>query len=945
MASISTKLCGSIRFKNNNGVYGGIINQYMCRADFVQRLNHSHFINCTFQILILPPPTAVSDLPPPPPPPQSYFNQVMAAYGAATSLKITIHRILQSSRLFLVSPSLHILLPAYEEMDRLQKVLLKLDDTSCSKIRTKVNDVDERIKEAVWEFEDLLESHVLHQILPHLESERDRLSFSVDLQSLLHHVYCFVLTVRMITVEYLIEMENMAEEEGEPISSRIDFGVIKSKMVGLSDEFEKARDYLLDENSENCYSLIGMAGVGKTTLAMHIFGDPSIQSHFEFQAWVRVGRKCESDELLRCILAQADPNAYEMLNQGDDDEKLVGILKERLKDKKCLVVLDDVWEIEVTNRLTSCLQENNIGGRIRFLLTSRQEIVYTEDGYGRVRLLNEEESKKLLGEKVFGEEGVPLRLKELGEKIAKKCEGLPLMIVTVAELLSEADKTPEYWTEVLKRRSSVFVEAYNQISEVLFPSYDYLPQQLKMFFLYMGAFRPYVDIRPIMINNLLSAEEFLEPIGEESFEDFSETWLENLSMWHHLILYSSDILLSVKKYRVHSCWQHLCKEEASRIKFLHVLQSCDDVIEDQRRLCAHWSSLFCFKQVCDSIKSDCASNVRSLLCYGPYHPYPVPIHAMGFKLLRVLYALEVRFYHISIEILKLVCLQYLAITCNGELPASISNLFHLQFLIIGRHMNIKKRGVQSYMPVQIWDMQELQYLEILGRDLPTPNSDATLNKLIKLFGVSANSCTREVLERIPNLTNLGIDVDLKPYDDNDDDDENNPLSCLSYISQLQYLVALNYRIWNPEIKYDFNTIPLSMFPSSLRMLHLNGFGGYPWKYMNDIGSLLPNLRALILGCYAFRGPEWEIESGCFLKLTDLYIEDTDLVQWRPQRGSFPELNNLSMNHCYKLQQLDWPYDHSWITTIELVECNPLAVACANQLKDKFAFELIVKSSF
>ncbi|XP_057812412.1 putative late blight resistance protein homolog R1A-4 isoform X1 [Salvia miltiorrhiza] len=516
------------------------------------------------------------------------------------------------------------------------------------------------------------------------------------------------------------------------------------------------------------------------------------------------------------------------------------------------------------------------------------------------------------------------------------------MIVTVAELLSKADKTPEYWTEVLiKQHGSIFVTAYNQISEVLFPSYDYLPQHFKMFFLYMGAFPPYIDIHPILINSLSSAEGFVEPIGEESFADLSNECWKKLSRRYHLVLEIANYKFPVSSYRVHSCLQHLCKKETSRIKFMHVLESCDDVIRDQRRLCVHWNSLFCFKQVCDSIKSDCASTVRSLLCFGPCHSYPVPILDMGLKLLRVLDAAYVRFYHIPIEILKLVCLQYLALTCNGDLPPSISNLFHLQFLIIGRHMNIKKRGVQSYMPVQIWDMQELEHIQIWGRDLPTPNTDATLDKLIILVGVSASSCTREVLKRIPNLKVLRIEVELKPYDD---EDETNSLSCLSYISQLQNLDRLEYHVVNPEMKYEFNTIPLSMFPSSLKELHLSGLG-YPWKYMNDIGSLLPNLGMLVLRCYAFRGLEWEITLGSFLKLTTLIIEDTDLVQWRPQRGSFPDLRTLSMEHCYKLQQLEWPYDHSWITTIELVECNPLAVACANQLRDKFSFKLMVDTSF
>ncbi|XP_057812368.1 putative late blight resistance protein homolog R1B-17 isoform X2 [Salvia miltiorrhiza] len=864
----------------------------------------------------------------------------MAAYGAAASLKNTIQHIPQSCRISLDYHSTQILQPAYDQMDHLQIVLLRLDNTSCSKIRTKVNAVDELIKEAVWEFEDLLESHVLHQILPHLESERHNLSFSVDLQSLQHHVDCFVEMVKMMEEEYIIEMENMAEEEGEPISSRIDFGGIESKMVGLSHEFQKARDNLLEDKS---YSIIGMAGVGKTTLAKHIFEDPSIRSHFEFRAWVKVGRKCESYDLLACVLAQVF-NVDELLENG---ENLVDLLKEKLKDEKCLIVFDDVWEMQAVNIFRNFLRHENIDGRIQFLLTSRQAIVCTEGGceFERLRLLNQEESKELLGEIVFGEEGFPFQLEKLGEKIALKCEGLPLMIVTVAKLLSEADKTPEYWTEVIiKKHSSVFVNAYNQISEVLFPSYNYFPQYLKMFLLYMGAFPPYWDITVKLLFYTLSADVFLYQSGEESFYLFKKTCLGKLSMWYHVVLDKSredEPWFWYRKYRVHSCWQHMCRVEASRIKFLHVIQSCDDVIKDQRRLCSHWNSLLCFKQVSDSIKNDCASTVRSLLCFG--HPYPIPIQAMGFKLLRVLHVGQVRFYHISTEIFKLVCLRLLAITYNGDLPASISNLFQLQFLIIYRHMIIKKLGVQSYMPVQIWDMQELEHIEIPGKDLPTPSTDdATLNKLIRLYGVSANSCTREVLKRIPNLKELEIVVELKPYDD---DDEVNPLSSLSYISELRNLGTLCYRIRNPEIRREFPTIfHPSMFPSSLGCLELIGVG-YPWGSLNDIGSLLPNLEFLRLECYAFRGPEWEIKPGSFLNLIDLRIEDTDLVQWRAQRGSLPRLRILRMKHCYKLQQLDLSDDQSSITTIKLVDCNPLAVACANQLKDKFSFKLIVESSF
>ncbi|XP_042018411.1 putative late blight resistance protein homolog R1A-4 [Salvia splendens] len=882
----------------------------------------------------------------------------MAAYGAAASLKNTILRILQSYRISLVPPSPEVLQPAYEAMVRLQKVVQKLDETSCSKIRTKVNALDDRIKEVVWEFEDVLESLYTDQILPQLESSgSDLLPFSVDLQSLRQSVDCFVERLAVMEAEYDVELLNMPEEEGQAVSSRIDFSGINSTMVGLSKEFERVRDHLLAKgegegegesesqngNGVNWLLVTGMAGVGKTTLAKKVFDDPMILRHFEFRAWVRVGRKCESNETLRCILAQLDPNTLDqMLTKRDDDdadlEKLVGLMKERLKDKKCLITLDDVWEWDT--RVMDNLRIENV----QILLTSRIGMV--EFPILQLRFLNKNESLKLLSEKVFGEGGFPPHLDELGKKIAYKCEGLPLMIVTVAEFLSKEEKTISYWTEIVqKQHNSVFVDAYNQISEVLFPSYDYLPQYLKMFFLYLGAFLPYKNIDTNSVCNLFIAEGFIEPNMEQTSVDFFLDYMEKLDRYYHLVLFRlhNGSWFSSTIARVHSCWQHLCKKEASKIKFLHVLQSYDDVMRDQRRMCAHSHMLFAFKQVYDLINSDCASTARSFLCLGRYNQYPVPIHAMNFKLLRVLSAYKARFYLIPLEIFKLVCLRYLSLTCNQDLPVFISNLFHLQFLIINQHLCIRKRGVVSYMPEKLWNMKDLQYIEVTGRDLPTPNSDATLDKLSSLIYVSEKSCTREILKRIPNLKKLVIRVELEPYDDEDD---SKSLYGLDYtLEELHNLEILTYNLVNPDMKYA-RILDLSMFPSSLTKLNLKG-SGCPWEHITDIGLLLPNLTQLTLLRYACRGPEWDIESRCFLKLEILVIEDIDMVRWRAQQGSLPRLNLLSIRHCYKLQQLDWICDPSMVTThnIELIECNPLAVASAKQLKPESLFKVRCHSSF
>ncbi|XP_047962590.1 putative late blight resistance protein homolog R1C-3 [Salvia hispanica] len=385
----------------------------------------------------------------------------MAAYAAAASIKATILRILRSSRISFIPSTSLILKQAYDEMDTLQRLLLKLNYTWYSHIRTEVNALDERIKEIVWGFEDILESHVVDQILPQLESSG---AFFVDLQDLQHNVAIFVKIVKMMEGAYLTEVENMPEIEGEPLSSRIDYSGINSNMVGLSEEFEQIRDYLLTGSEGNCFVITGMPGVGKTMLAKKIFDDPLIRGHFELRAWVKVGRQCASTETLCCILAQVDPNRYKsMLTQGqdDDEKKLVELLRETFKEKKCLIVLDDMWGIRMGHTFPN----------VQILITSR--IVMSDYKMLILRLLDEEESKELLAQKVYGEEGFPPQLNKLGEKIADKCEGLPLLIVKVAEFLSKADKTPKYWTDVVeKQHHEVFEDAFNQIAKVIETDHD-----------------------------------------------------------------------------------------------------------------------------------------------------------------------------------------------------------------------------------------------------------------------------------------------------------------------------------------------------------------------------------------------------------------------------------------------------------------------------------------
>ncbi|KAL8547529.1 hypothetical protein ACS0TY_007025 [Phlomoides rotata] len=722
--------------------------------------------------------------------------------------------------------------------------------------------------------------------------------------------------------------EEAAEEEKEECDD------VSSKVVGVCDVYKELKDSVL---KFPVTSLVGMPGIGKTTLANKIFHDSTVVKHFDHPVWIRIGRKCGVKDIPRRILAEIDPESVTMLSE-DDEVGVHECLKENLKSKKYLIVLDDVWDRYMMYFFHPYYRYIMYGlehpffpweNGSRILFTSRQQQVnalqnHLHAGAITVRLLNKEESWKLLHEKVFCKGKCPPQLEKAGKKISEICEGLPLTILTVASLLSKVDKSPDYWNEVAtKKRHQLFLNAYDEISKVLLPSYTHLPGLLQMCFLYIGLFPQKYEIpRPKLIN-LWLADGFYElNLNINSAKDVNDC-LEELVLNSLVMVYKKSAFShshTVKTCGLHSSLWHLSNKKAKETKFALALSSPNDGFGDgirgHHRLSFHYNVLFAMKDMLKSVEDNCASDARSLLCFGPYHQYQVPI-CFRLKLLRELDAQSIRFYDFPMEVLQLVELRYLTLTLNGTIPPSISLLSKLQFLVVDRHQSIKSCKDPSYLPMEIWGLKELKHLQIMGSDLPDP-CGASLESLSTLLNVSAYSCTEVVLKGIPNLKELKIQIELTPVGDG------KLLSCFAHIFHLHILELLKCVIVNPEVVPPI--VPFSNFQSEwLTKLSLSGLG-YPWKEMSKI-ALLPFLSVLKLKNYAFQGPNWEVEGG-FIHLVSLVIEDTDLVDWKFGCGALINVISLRIRNCYKLEKIHGVFGE-YLQNIELVDCNP---SCAEEIK-------------
>ncbi|KAL3655386.1 hypothetical protein CASFOL_001172 [Castilleja foliolosa] len=717
-------------------------------------------------------------------------------------------------------------------------------------------------------------------------------------------------------------------------------------MIGSSDIISQIMDLPLLTHWPNprteMVALVGMAGIGKTTLAKKVYEDSSFSSRFDRCAWVDVGRKYQATHILQSILSQLTPETDKVLtreDEGEDDDNFYEILEGN--GKRYIIVLDDVWDSSLLDYFDDSLPRDS-SYRILILFTTRLEHLGASSDMFRLRFLNNEESWDLLREKVFGDDQettCPPELVKAGKKIAENCDGLPLVIVTVANLLIKADKKLEYWNKVAsEKQNQIFTDAYDRISKILYPSYEYLPQHLRALFLYMAVFPQNYVIPVAKLSMLWAAEGFFET----GLLDYTALLcLEDFVRLSLVLYHESSYNYRLKTCSLHSVFWHLCVKEAGRNKLFHVLNkytdSSEDCIRNQRRLCIHNNVLFTLQDVHTSMES--SSNARSLLCTGPYHKYPVPICFGHFRLLRVIDTLTIRSYEFPAEVLKLVQLIHLAFIYDGKLPSTISKLLNLRFLIVHRHLSIITLYESSYLPIEIWDMKELKHIQVTGSTIPDPRNGDILPNLVTLLDISARSCTEAVVEGLPKLKKLRIQIELMP-------DTSKPWSWFDHISNLKKLKSLICVCVNPEMRSKLIVPPFSssLFPERLQKLSLSGLG-YPWKDIKVFASL-PFLSVLKLQCYAFRGPEWEIKEGDFVRLRVLQIEDTDLVKWIIGNGGFVQwLECLILKNLYKLEYINGEFS-KYLQSVEIVDCNLFAVKYGKQLqKDNSDLKLSVQSSW
>ncbi|MCH87863.1 CC-NBS-LRR resistance protein, partial [Trifolium medium] len=310
--------------------------------------------------------------------------------------------------------------------------------------------------------------------------------------------------------------------------------VDESAIYGRDNDRKKLKEFLLSKDDGGSklgvISIVGMGGLGKTTLAKVLYNDHEVKDKFKVRGWVHVSKDLDVVTVTKSLLESVTSKR----NDTDDLNILQVQLQKCLSNTKFLLVLDDIWYekyVDCWNNLTDIFNVGEMGSKI--IITTRDERValpmQTFLYVHHLRSLDTEDCWFLLARHAFvvasNYQQQP-NLEKIGREIAKKCNGLPLAAVALGGLL-RTKLSQDYWNDALK--SSIWELTGNEVQPALLLSYHYLPAPLKGCFAYCSIFPKNSILEKKSVVQLWIAEDLVpQPKNEKSWEKVAEEYFHEL---------------------------------------------------------------------------------------------------------------------------------------------------------------------------------------------------------------------------------------------------------------------------------------------------------------------------------------------------------------------------------------------------------------------------------
>ncbi|KAL9170588.1 hypothetical protein ABFS82_04G154700 [Erythranthe guttata] len=837
----------------------------------------------------------------------------MAAYASLVSLLTTMDQIKNHPR-FSTSVDKNQLESLGEKIGFLLEFIEKHTDGV----------LESRIACAAYAAEDVIESHVVDQIKPGIRTKVAKIIHSMRLKKTwaslldLHSVIEEMDSIKKKVLELKDEIGSN-EHDMQPTctttsSSTPLITTGKNTMVGFEEQLLQLLDKLTGQQSNRqVIPIVGMGGIGKTTLAKNAYEHSLIVHHFDIRTWITVSQKYNVIELLLQLLSEKNSQI---------DEQLLGQkLHKMLWARRYLIVIDDIWSIEAWEEVSRFFPDNNNGSRIVVTTRISNVAIYFDSPCFELSFLDEDKSWKLFCQKAFDQVGCPSELEDIGKEIIKKCKGLPLSICVIGGLLGRSNRTQKYWKNIAKDLTSILNSGEDEnCLSILSLSYTYLPAHLKPCFLYMGIFPEDHKIFVSRLIKLWVAEGFIKSNLSESWEETARGYLSDLIDRNLVLNHWLGSNGRIKICKIHDLLRDLCLKLAHKDEFICVMEDTQRGIESGRRIVCNENFITAKHHESRALHTlQLAPLTRTLVT-------SIDGRLPKNRLLRVMsFNKGARKKYLCRHIIDQVNMRYLAyykLTRSfpaDKLSSSIDVLWNLQTIIITANIEALS---------QIWKMRQLRHVDIYELHLPNPprnrgqqQSEFVLQNLQTLKTVFNFVWSEEACERLVNVRKLNI----KYVSDPQRSSTEYRLYNICRLHKLESLTCCPYDVDNVLQKLTF--------PSSLKKLCLEG-SMIRWEDLTVIGSL-PNLEVLKLKNRLVKGSVWNPVEGEFLRLKFLLIQWSDLVNWNADSSHFPVLEKLVLESLKKLEEI--PLDIGEIPTLGLIQvhwCSESAAISAMKIAEE-----------
>jgi disease resistance protein RPM1 len=702
-------------------------------------------------------------------------------------------------------------------------------------------------------------------------------------------------------------------------------------------------------------SVVGMGGLGKTTLVKKVYDDAQVKLHFKYRAWMFVSQSFKMEELLKDMLQQLYQAKRRTVPPGVEsmsNDQLRTKIKDFLRQKRYLIVLDDVWRVDDWDAVKLAFPNNN-GSRV--MLTTRNTAIASascREFNGKVHPLNPlspEESWTLFCRKTFGDQNsCPPYLKGLAESILGRCEGLPLAIVALSGVLATKEYTTEQWDLIQRCLADELEEnvSLNNMGKILSLSYNDLPYYLKSCFLYFSIFPEKRPIDQMRLIRLWVAEGFVKEREGKTLEEVAESYLYELLNRSLIQVAGTSSEGRIRTCRIHDLLREIIISKSKdqnfaavvrgqnvinwpeKVRRLSIQKPKQDVQQSQSQSISRLRSLLIFRRVdspslsgySDPIMSEYSNPIQSEYS----NPIPFPL---DFKLLKVLQLQGAPLEIFPNEIVGLILLKYLSLryTKIKAIPSSIKSLKNLETLDL-------KHACVTALPAEISQLQKLRHLLVYRYEMIVNiNSKygfkamphiGSLRCLQKLCFIEADHGGNELMKELGNLKQLrrlGI-VNFR---------RENGVALCSSIENLTNLRSLS--ITSTEENEIIDVGNLSSPPLFLQRLYLAGRLEKLPHWISSLHSLakvslkcsqlmgdydplqpledLPNLVHLEFQ-QVYEGDKLHFNAQGFQKLKILGLDNMDgLKTVDIEMGAMPLLEKLILQRCKLLQRLPSGIEH------------------------------------